>query len=86
MLAPPTNSALFRELTGLDERMPVVTTSSSEPPPPAAPEQKGPPSFGAPMDAMPLEEFERLRAANYAKGESPGRRIGPEKKTKGGTA
>lgn len=31
-------------------------------------------------DSMPLEEFERLRAANYAKGESPGRVIGPEKK------
>lgn len=76
VLAPPSTSALFRELSGLAERMPVVTTSAT-PPPAAAP---GPPQAGVRMDAMTLEEFERRRAENYAKGESPSRRIGPEKK------
>lgn len=31
-------------------------------------------------ESLPIEEFERLRAENYAKGPSPTRRIGPERK------
>lgn len=38
-------------------------------------------------DTHTLEEFERLRAENYAKGQAPTRRIGPERtKTRGGGA
>lgn len=31
------------------------------------------------FDSLTLAEFERLRAANYAKGPSPTRRIGPQR-------
>lgn len=78
VLAPPTNSALFRVLVGVDQAVSPVKSQQRPPPIPQKPDK---PSFGAPMDALPLEEFERLRQANYAKGESPGRRIGHKKRT-----
>lgn len=79
VLAPPTNSALFRVLVGVDQ--PVSPARPPQPPQPPPVQKPDRPSFGAPMDALPMEEFERRRRENYAKGQSPSRRIGHRKKT-----
>lgn len=71
LLAPPTTSALFRVFAGADR---PLTAPQPQPgnPPSEAPN-------GLRMDTMTIDEFERRRAANYARGESPSRRIGPQK-------
>lgn len=48
---------------------------------PAKPQKKKNPNRIDSWDSLSIEEFEKLRAENYAKGRAASRRIGPERKT-----
>lgn len=64
-------------LVDLTRRMP----RDGVPAEPPKPKQQQNPNRIDSWDAMSIEEFEKLRAANYAKGPSPSKVIGPERIT-----
>lgn len=74
-------AAQMEQTAGLVTMQSRITRDGVDPNTPVPqPERPATPPPGLLMcDEMPLEEFERLRAANYALGESPGRVIGMKK-------
>lgn len=95
VLAPPANSSVFLAVGGWTKEAHLIATQMEQSeglievqrrvPRPGVPEeppiQKRNPRRVDSFDAMTLEEFERLRAENYARTPpTQGRVIGPEKR------